>query len=134
MDKPWLNEPDKHAWTDEATGLGCCARRGFGGNWCGYVRVPPSHPWFGVGYDDLEHVQVHGGLTFSGPLSEDEEKTGVHHWVGFDCGHGGDLRPDYFELFGDGEYRTLDYVMENCAELAAQVEAREKLGPAPKQN
>jgi hypothetical protein len=33
---------------------------------CGYVRVPPGHPWHGKGYDDIG-AEVHGGLTFAEP-------------------------------------------------------------------
>jgi len=33
------------------------------GHLCGYLGVPPAHPWYGHHYDDL-NVDVHGGLTF----------------------------------------------------------------------
>lgn len=33
------------------------------GHLCGYIAVPPAHPWFGKSYDDID-VDVHGGLTF----------------------------------------------------------------------
>lgn len=49
---PWDAEPDKVTWVDKATGLDCMIRRGGGGAWCGYVGVPPWHPWHGVDYDD----------------------------------------------------------------------------------
>ncbi len=36
---------------------------------CGYVRIPPGHPWHGKDYSDeaLWDVDVHGGLTFAEP-------------------------------------------------------------------
>jgi len=34
------------------------------GTLCGYLGVPPSHPWYGKSYDNFE-ADVHGGLTFS---------------------------------------------------------------------
>lgn len=32
----------------------------------GYVAVPKDHPFFGMGYDDVD-VDIHGGLTFAAP-------------------------------------------------------------------
>jgi hypothetical protein len=31
----------------------------------GYVAVPPSHPLWGVDYNNVEQIDVHGGLTYS---------------------------------------------------------------------
>lgn len=68
----------------------------------GYVAVPKDHPYYGLGYDDV-NVKVHGGLTFSCPgnnlpesWQESELVTGNLHdlkdyWVfGFDTCHHGD--------------------------------------------
>lgn len=33
---------------------------------CGYIRLPPSHPWHGVSYDSID-AEVHGGLSFAAP-------------------------------------------------------------------
>lgn len=86
---PWQDEPDKATWIDTATGLDCMVRRGMGA-WCGYVGVPPGHPWHHKGYDECVRpdvckasdddwhyecspqgvVEVHGGLTFSGECHE----------------------------------------------------------------
>lgn len=33
------------------------------GHLCGYVGVPPHHPWYGKDYDSIE-ARVHGGLTY----------------------------------------------------------------------
>jgi len=35
------------------------------GTLCGYIGVPPSHPWYGKSYNDVE-AECHGGLTYSG--------------------------------------------------------------------
>lgn len=62
----WDSEPDKLQWPDEATGLPCLAvRHASLGHWCGYVGVPPEHPWAGHTYDSDVEVDVHGGLTFA---------------------------------------------------------------------
>jgi hypothetical protein len=74
----------------------------------------------------INHIGVHGGLTFAGDRDADP---GLH-WFGFDCGHGGDLRPAMEVVMrhigppppGWREvYRTLDYVREQCAGLARQL-------------
>lgn len=91
---PWDGEPDKAVWVDEATGLDCMVRRG-NGAWCGYVGVPPAHPWHHKDYsecvtpgcdgatdwdgEDEYHyectpqgrVEVHGGLTFAGECDDE---------------------------------------------------------------
>jgi hypothetical protein len=120
-DGPWQSEPDKAVWVDEATGLDCLIVRNHHGALCGYVGVAEGHPWFGRGYSEcLEHgpdceaswehdntgeVNVHGGLTFSGPCAESEDPS-VHichqpqpgrpekvWWFGFDCLHAWDISP-----------------------------------------
>jgi hypothetical protein len=95
---PWDAEPDKRQWVDEATGYDCLAVRANGGHWCGYVGVPESHPWHGVGYSACgrspacgeewcehapEHaIRVHGGLTYAAfcqePTPEQWEKIRAH--------------------------------------------------------
>lgn len=46
----------------------------------GYVALPKSHPWYRKHYDNIEDVQINGGLTFSEMINE--------MWVvGFDTAH-----------------------------------------------
>jgi len=138
---PWLNEPDKAQWTDEATGLPCLAKRhpklGF---LCGYVGVAPGHWAYGKGYSEerLEAMKVHGGLTYAAGCNHGDEATSICHvpepgqpddvwWLGFDCGHAYDLAPGGTRniqgySFGGGEsYRNINYVKRECAELAKQL-------------
>jgi len=99
---------------------------------CGYVRVPPGHPWHGKDYDSLEpHPEVHGGLTFA-EADTDCGKGGDDNawWVGFDCAHFGDA-PDP-DLPGSeamlrhglshGTIKTTEYVSEECRNLARQAQ------------
>jgi len=100
-DGPWLTEPDKVVWVDEATNLDCMIHRNQVGALCGYVGVPPTHPWHGLSYSEIEHegVDVHGTLTFTNKCQETAtEEDGICHvpepgrehdiwWVGFDCAH-----------------------------------------------
>jgi len=152
---PWDNEPDKVQWQDPETGMPCLAvRNRFTGNWCGYVGVAPSHPWFGLDYDDqkIVEVSVHGGLTFAGLCAEDDKEHGICHkpepgepthvwWFGFDCAHAFDLAPGmvaslkkYKEAeeqerilahFRSDSYRDLAYVKQECAQLAKQLREQE---------
>jgi hypothetical protein len=102
-----------------------------GGYRCGYVRVPPGHPWHGKDYDDIEPAPgVHGGLTFSRP-DADCGKGGADNawWLGFDCAHWGDAPdpqlPGYrehrdFSGAGGQTVKTTAYVIAQCRRLAQQ--------------
>jgi hypothetical protein len=135
---PWDDEPlDKRQWADPSTGLPCLAVRGPLGAWCGYVGVPEGHPMFGMDYDKVDGefgIEVHGGLTFEGFCQPEVENRGICHvvepgeddrvwWLGFDTGHAHDLVPSTarYADFPDMTYRTLDYVVEQVADLARQI-------------
>lgn len=133
-DGPWQTEPDREEWRHES-GLPLLVVRGPHGAWCGYVGVPPGHPWHGREPFDLG-VEVHGGLNYAGVCSLNV----CHHpqpgepadvwWLGFDCSHAFDMMPemeallrkisDWFGGFG-GHYWTLDEVREEVLRLAQQV-------------
>lgn len=99
---PWDDEPDKVQWPDESTGLPCLAVRNRMGAWCGYVGLPPGHPFREMEYDDIP-VEVHGGLTFGPAECMEDERLVCHvthdpeeedvRWIGFDCLHIGDTAP-----------------------------------------
>ena len=86
-------------------------------HWCGYVGLPPEHPWFGKDYDQIEpYPEVHGGLTYSDDHKPKHESDGLW-WIGFDCAHAGDLVPG---LGHDGVYRSLEYVKQEITGLMRQ--------------
>jgi hypothetical protein len=133
---PWDDEPDKVQWPDEATALPCLIVRNHYGALCGYVGVPPDHPWHGKHYDDdAVMVDVHGGLTFSNSCSEEAEDDSICHmpapgepdnvwWFGFDCAHHGDFVPMLRDSFAANDcYRDRAYVEDQCCALAAQLAA-----------
>lgn len=87
---PWIDEPDKIQWVDEATDFDCLAVRNTFGAWCGYVGVPDTHPFHGVGYSACpdgacenswecghspeSRLSVHGGITFADACHEPTEE------------------------------------------------------------
>lgn len=100
---PWHKEPDKAYWVDPKTGLDCLIVRTALGHLCGYVGVPPKHPFHGKHYDKCD-VDVHGGLTYADECQKDDKEHGICHvsepgredniwWLGFDCAHLGDISP-----------------------------------------
>lgn len=145
---PWMTEPDKVQWKDEETGLGCRAIRNNQGVICGYVGVPESHPAFGKKYSYIYHedidkvensirkIDIHGGLTFSGLWEEDDNKDKVW-WFGFDTDHYNDYAPQRESIFlikypytigqnhNPSNYKTLDYVKNECKRLAKKLKALE---------
>jgi hypothetical protein len=82
------------------------------------------HTW-GEGYAPVSLIfTVHGGLSFSGHFQDDLE----HWYFGFDCGHAGDLQPGMLDAHIEPEwyhrisvYRTMEFVMGECVQLAEQV-------------
>lgn len=114
---------ERETWIDDATGLPCIARKNKYGAWCGYVGVPPDHPWTKLGYD--VPACVHGGVTYNEPCDGDPVNGVCHtgpdgrHWIGFDCMHSGDFVPGLSAYIGD-VFRDLSYVKEQCANLARQ--------------
>lgn len=107
-------------------GLWCHIKRHYcSKHLCGYVTLPSKHPWRGLSYDNIP-ADCHGGITYHGVL---DQSTPNVVSIGFDCAHGGDLSPVY--QYG-GVYRDINYVRNECARLARQVEdsmPRNKLKP-----
>jgi hypothetical protein len=97
----------------------------------GYVGVPKDHPFFGKLSDDkdIESLQVHGGVGYAGNAYLEGLNGGLW-WISFHCGHDfGGVDPSIlndkykeFISFWDGpEFRTREYVEEECRSLAKQL-------------
>lgn len=88
---------------------------------CGYVGIPPSHPWFRISYEELP-INIHGGLTYSSMNEYRDEQCGVVglYWVGFDCNHAGDSNVN--EVNPHGHIWTLDEVGIETNSMADQVD------------
>lgn len=129
---PWNGEPDRIEWRTAAGFVGLLRRSKATGALCGYVGLPPAHPWHGQEYDAID-VDVHGGLTYAAPCAHD---VGICHvpapgepddlyWLGFDAGHAWDVMPAFHARNPewrecDGTYRDLAYMREQCERLAEQ--------------
>jgi hypothetical protein len=131
----WQDEPDHEDFRH--AGLPCILHRSMtSGGWCGYVAVPKGHPLHGVDYQDCDgRVDVHGGLTYGRACQEGGSICHVPlpgesadvWWLGFDCGHGGDLSPAMtarmpeLQMYLDATYRTIEYAREQTKALAEQL-------------
>jgi len=146
---PWKTEVDKLQWPDPATGLPCLIRRAGLGHLCGYVGVPPGHPFYGVAWEDLPELSP--DVNYAAACQEGPEGETICHvpgpgepdhlwWLGFDCGHAWDIQPNRPRLTldgyddvnerlnehiiaGGGAYRTVEVVRAIVTILAAQVAA-----------
>lgn len=132
--RPWETEPDHEEWVHTPTRYKCKIRRHPSFlHWCGYVGIPYGHAWYGNSYDDetkLPQPQVHGGVTFSGRMLDTKGR--AVWWLGFDCGHSGDMSPGILmklmdveydptsRLYGE-EYRDIAYVRNECNLLATSL-------------
>lgn len=84
------------------------------GTLCGYIDVPPGHPWWGR--KGLDEIVVHGGVTWVGANGPD--------WrIGFDCAHAGDGMPLVDHMLPPhlrAPVRGVTFVREQCRLLAVQ--------------
>ncbi len=93
---------------------------------CGYVLIPKGHLAYGKHYDDID-VSVHGGLTYAEEYLFVQPEKGW--WIGFDCGHAGDLCYEGGFGFIDKEdvYRDMNYVEKELKSLVDQLIKMDKL-------
>jgi len=121
----WETEPDD--LTFEFHGFRCRVFRQSYGHLCGYLAIPEDHPWRSAdgpwqkGFWKLNTigVEVHGGITFSGWLVDEDPN---QFWVGFDCAHSNDFVPEMpWGVLGGGlEYRNVAFVKNELQKLALQ--------------
>ena len=124
MKQPWENEPDRlegcyrgYRWLIvRVPGLG---------HLCGYVGIPAGHRLFGVDRDNAAmDFNCHGGITWSS--GGDDHRPDNYWWIGFDCGHHGDLSPmaaKFLKPYNE-EYRTIQYVEHEIRSLIDQIVKR----------
>lgn len=132
MTSPWENEPNIKEF--EYKGFPCLIVRNESmGFLCGYIGISKDHPWYGEDYKDIP-VNVHGDLTFSKKGGENDKWPNPElWWIGFDCGHSGDLIP-YGNCFDrlfcqtfsvstgkTDKYRNIKFVENQIKKLADQI-------------
>lgn len=122
-DGPWRAEPDFVQWTDPQTSLLCIISRHQYGFLNGYIAVAEGHPAYKLPCEAV-HVDVHGGLSFSGHRKGIDEECARLWWFGFT---GGGYN-DFHTATGEGEYRSLEYMEAECSRLAAQLHTISAVG------
>ena len=62
---------------------------------CAYVEIPKGHRWYEKDYSnkELENIECHGGLTYSGKLSKifSNDESNQRWFIGWDYAHIGDF-------------------------------------------
>jgi hypothetical protein len=91
---------------------------------CGYIALPPNHPYYGEHYANIP-AEVHGGLTFADE-GDGEQRLKGYWWIGFDCAHWLDYSPGVGNLLSIGPkenkaYRNIQYVTNELKRLARQL-------------
>lgn len=89
--------------------------------YCGYVRIPEDHKFYGKDDDDLyDYIDVHGVLTFSGELDGEEG-----YFIGFDCNHS----------YDNPSVQDEEYTLNECYFMVEQLmEAEDENWNAWKEN
>ena len=78
---------------------------GFYSWYCGYIEVKKEHPYFNKNYEELNNIDCHGGLTYSGYRFED----GIYY-IGFDTAH-----------FDSEPANNLTFVENECMNIIEQL-------------
>jgi hypothetical protein len=83
---------------------------------CGYVCIPPNHPYHGTDYNDIP-VDVHGGLTFGEHASDIEFRNipSQYYVVGFDTAHCMDTPENCPQSYVQSEAESLQRQLKELA-------------------
>ena len=123
--KPWETEPDFLEFIDEDTGYKCFIQRHPElKHLCGYVELPKEHKLYGI-FSEEEDFEVHGGVTYTGKREFEQPNYIADYVLGFDCGHAGDLVPGVKSFHEKEVYRNIEYVTNECKNLAKQLKELE---------
>lgn len=113
-------------WTTKA-GLRAVILLVRGSHHCGYVELPERLGEPDYDESPIMELNVHGGVTYAGNLTEMDNK----YVVGYDCAHYGDLMKCPEELKGtameqswmynEGIWRDEEFCTNECEKLAKQI-------------
>ncbi|MBD2629642.1 hypothetical protein [Trichormus variabilis] len=133
-DGEWQQEPDRIEWV--FLGFPCLILRHEGSWLCGYVGIPPTHPYYGKDMLDIEikALQVHKKITFSEASHHGDDPRAVCHqllpktddywWLGFDCSHSEDVFPriiNFYNFPSKASYKNVEFVKTQVEFLARQL-------------
>ena len=101
-----------------------------------YVALPKDSQFYGVDCDEIP-VECHGGLTYADFDLYSQGDIKDVWWIGFDCWHYFDKRDietykkyyeetpymnaSLIELTDEGEVRTIDFCVKECANIVRQI-------------
>lgn len=136
----WQNEPDQAQWISKS--LPCLIIRNSNGNFCAYIGVPATHPYYNKHHDDVV-LYAHGNVNFSGKQIPKDDKQAEDcdsadstnetvWWFGFSCDHVCDYQPAKhirnqsddqiaIDTANNGTYRNIHYVMCEVETLVGQL-------------
>ena len=118
----WVKEK---AWVTEAGLPAECLYNRSMNYRCGYVGVNENSHFYKRDYDECSEIsefEVHGGVTFTGKNNDEDNLW----WIGFDCNHYGDGN----NLCVEFPVRSLEFVEEECENLARQIMEKEIKNPS----
>nr|DAS60525.1 MAG TPA: hypothetical protein [Caudoviricetes sp.] len=81
---------------------------GFSSWYCGYVEVKKDHIYFEQHYDNINDIECHGGLTYSGYRFKDYKDKA--YYIGFDTNH-----------FDSEPCNNLAFVENECLDIIEQL-------------
>ena len=133
-DGEWQQEPDRIEWV--FLGFPCLIVRQEPGWLCGYVGIPPTHPYYGK--DMLDHelrkIYIDKSITFSEDSHQSDDPRAVNHqllpktddywWIGFDCSHHDDVFPaiiKFYNFSSEASYKNIEYMKTQVEFLARQL-------------
>lgn len=102
---PWDDEPDRIDWVDDRTGYPLLMKRNDPfGFWCGYVGLPPGHPWHGAEPAAMRDVVAVVDFVTACQTDDRPARERICHtpapgepddvwWIGFACGGLMDVQP-----------------------------------------
>ncbi|MFM5887943.1 MAG: hypothetical protein ACKOQS_06580 [Dolichospermum sp.] len=134
VDGEWQQETDRIEWV--YLGFPCLIVRQDGGWLCGYVGIPPTHPYYGKDMEDKELKEIYTDkkINFSEVSQQIDDPRAVNHqllptdknywWIGFDCCHYDDVFPriiQFYNFRSDTSYKNVEYVKTQVEFLARQL-------------
>ncbi|MFB5619504.1 MAG: hypothetical protein ACE5RC_00025 [Nitrosopumilus sp.] len=125
----WLDEPDQLEFTYNE--FNCYIKRPFSGNLCGYVEIPEDNIFYNREcfkcYELYEKVSVHGGITFSDFIFDEERQKKIF-FVGFDCAHLGDYVPlvEKYKIQNLNHKKFRNEIFKNVTKKLEKLEKLEK--------